>query len=234
MTNQTTRNEHCYARIEPVLQNAGYETRRMESGRLLVVNGDVHFAIDVRPEVADSTYTRIWFENRFRDEHAEELFAKGVLLITNRLSGIYPEFNVVCSNDGRIRTRYRCDIKEPQDILPHVAYACDYFGKIQVEAKQAVLELYEDLTEEAKAEAKRPSTTSVPGTIWIRRKETLSEQTPEKTHSFANRIKMEGETNPDYDIAVYYRHEGIIEYYADLDEQKKGNNHSHKQNHETA
>jgi len=132
-----------YSLIKPVLQGAGCTFRFLSEGQFLVHNGSIHFTIKILTEPQGSTYERVLLENRFKDTRAKELFEEeGVLLITNRLSGIYPEFNVVCSNDGRIRIRYSCDIKKPADLLPHIAYACNFFEKIQDEAVQAIIDAY--------------------------------------------------------------------------------------------
>lgn len=137
--------DQFYSLLEPVLQHAGYTFRILSEGQFLVHSGDIHFTINHRQESLDAVYKRIWLENRFKDVRAEELFPESILLITNWLSGIYPEFNVVCSNDGRVRIRYCCDIEKAQDILPHIVYASDLFGKIQIEAKQAISEAYDSL-----------------------------------------------------------------------------------------
>lgn len=133
--------DQFYSQLEPVLQHAGYTFRFLPEGQFLVHNGDIHFTINQRNESADSAYTRVWLENRFKDVRAESMFPDGILLITNRLSGVYPEFNVVCSNDGRVRIRYCCDITKPQDILPHIVYASEFFGKIRAEAQQIISEI---------------------------------------------------------------------------------------------
>lgn len=129
--------------IQSTLHNAGYETY-YTSDHFLCINGDTHFAINHRSRSTDMAYERVWFENRFKDPRAEELFKDGTLLIINKLSGIYPEFNVVCSTDGRIRIRYCCDIAEPQDILPHIPFACEFFSKIRTEAEQMLTEMYNE------------------------------------------------------------------------------------------
>lgn len=133
-----------YSLLEPVLHNAGLTFRMLPEGQFLAHKGDIHFTINLRQEPQDSVFTHVWLENRFKDDRAKELFEEeGILLITNRLSGIYPEFNVVCSNDGRVRIRYSCDIVTPEDLLPHITYACDFFEKIQTEALQAITDKYE-------------------------------------------------------------------------------------------
>ena len=137
--------DQFYSQLEPVLQHAGYTFRFLPEGQFLVHDGSIHFTINHRREFPDASYKRVWLENRFKDVRAEELFPESILLITNRLSGIYPEFNVVCSNDGRVRIRYCCDIAKPQDILPHIAYASDFFGKIQTEARQTISEMNDTL-----------------------------------------------------------------------------------------
>lgn len=136
-------NKEFYTLLEPVLQDAGYETYYM-ANHFLCINGKLHFAINHHHGSQDSAYERVWLENRFKDARAKELFEEeGILLITNRLSGIYPEFNVVCSNDGRVRIRYSCDIVKLEDLLPHITYACDFFEKIQAEAMHAITDMYE-------------------------------------------------------------------------------------------
>ena len=133
-----------YTLIQPVLQDAGYTFRILPEGQFLVHNGDIHFTIKQLPAPKGSTYERVLLESRFKDDRAKVLFEEeGVLLITNRLSGIHPEFNVVCSNDGRIRIRYSCDIKKPADLLPHIAYACNFFNEIEADAKIAIVSAYE-------------------------------------------------------------------------------------------
>lgn len=133
-----------YSLIQPVLQDAGYTYRILPEGQFLVHNGDIHFTIKQLPAPKGSKYERVLLESRFKDDRAKVLFEEeGVLLITNRLSGIHPEFNVVCSNDGRIRIRYNCDIRKPEDLLPHIAYACDFFNRIEVDAKIAIVSAYE-------------------------------------------------------------------------------------------
>lgn len=131
-----------YSLIEPLLQKEGYTTRFLSERQLLVEDGALHFAITHCVGTAGSSYERVLMESRFKDPRAEELFYDGMLLITNKLSGVYPDYNVVCSTDGRIRIRYCCDIKKAKDILPHAAYASDFFGKIQFEALQAINEMY--------------------------------------------------------------------------------------------
>lgn len=132
-----------YTLIQPVLQDAGYTFRILPEEQFLVHNGDIHFTIKQLPAPKRSTYERVLLESRFKDDRAKVLFEEeGVLLITNRLSGIYPEFNVVCSNDGRVRIRYSCDIKKPADLLPHITYSCGFFEKIQDEAMQAIVDAY--------------------------------------------------------------------------------------------
>jgi hypothetical protein len=137
--------DQFYSLLEPVLQHAGYTFRFLSEGQFLVHIGDVHFTINHRQESPNAIYKRVWLENRFTDVRAEELFPDSILLITNRLSGIYPEFNVVCSNDGRVRIRYCCDITKPHDILPHIVYASEFFGKIQAEAKQTISEMHDTI-----------------------------------------------------------------------------------------
>jgi hypothetical protein len=133
-----------YTLIQPVLEDAGCTFRILPEGQFLVHNGDTHFTIKQLPEPKGSTYERVLLESRFKDDRAKVLFEEeGALLITNRLSGIHPEFNVVCSNDGRIRIRYSCDIKKPVDLLPHIAYACSFFNEIEVDAKIAIVSAYE-------------------------------------------------------------------------------------------
>ena len=137
-------NKEFYTLLEPILQEAGYTYRFLSEGQFLVHNGDIHFTVKQLPAPKGSTFKRVLLESRFKDDRAKVLFEEeGVLLITNRLSGIHPEFNVVCSNDGRIRIRYSCDIKKPADLLPHIAYACSFFNKIEVDAKIAIVSAYE-------------------------------------------------------------------------------------------
>lgn len=143
MKNAKPDNDFCTL-LEPILQEAGYTFRFLSEGQFLVHNGDIHFTINQRIGSTDSNVKRVWFENRFKDPRAEEIFKDGTLLIINKLSGIYPEFNVVCSTDGRIRIRYCCDIAEPQDLLPHISFACKFFSKIRTEAEQMLTEMYNE------------------------------------------------------------------------------------------
>ena len=142
-TTSKTTDDQFYSLIEPILQRNGYTFHFLSDGQFLVYNGDIHFTINHHQESLNTTHERIWLENRFKDVRAEDLFPESILLITNRLSGIYPEFNVVCSNDGRVRIRYCCDIATLQDILHHIEYASDFFRKIQAEAKQALTDMHD-------------------------------------------------------------------------------------------
>lgn len=127
-----------YSLIEPVLRSAGCTYHYLAEGQFLVHNEDIHFTIKHYKDSRNPIFERVQFESRFKDVRAEDLFPEGVLLITNRLSGVYPDFNVVCSKDGRVRICYRCDIVKSEDILPHVMYASAFFRKIQFEAKQII------------------------------------------------------------------------------------------------
>lgn len=128
--------------IEPILTETGYTARIQDSGKLLVANDATHFIIDHHSISQESPFEHVCLEHCFRNPRAKGLFSKGILLlIINKLSGTYPDFNVACTTEGRIHIRYNCDISTHQDLLPHLAYACDFFGKIQAEIESAITEL---------------------------------------------------------------------------------------------
>lgn len=131
--------------MEPVLHKAGYSTRYLKDGQLLVTNGDMHFTVDLHAASSDSSFNHICLEHRFTNQLAEALFDSGALLVTNKLSGMNPEFNIACSTDGRIRIRYCCDIIQSEDILHHIAYATEHLIKLKEEATQSIVKMYNNI-----------------------------------------------------------------------------------------